>query len=242
MGLIARAVSHRGEVTLASRPEDVLELRVNGTFVMDTAETTSERLLTQAALDALEQPRRVLIGGLGLGFTTAQVLADPRVTSVDVVEIEEAVIDWMSSGLIPHGRDLLADARVAVHAGDVRAHLAAAPAEAYDVILLDVDNGPDQLVHVANRALYESAGLTVAAHALAPDGVLVVWSAHPAPALAAALQSSIGSLTTHRVPVRLGHRDEEYWLYAAVRQPITPASASPRAGPTAGPPRQPPPR
>ncbi|WP_156251058.1 spermidine synthase [Pseudactinotalea terrae] len=217
MTTIARATSARGELALSTREGGAIELRVNGVFVMDTAETTSERALARAALDRVPQPRRVLIGGLGLGFTAAEALADERVESLDVVEIEQAVVDWMGDGTIPHGPDLLADARLTVHVRDVLEHLAHTEKASYDVVLLDVDNGPDQLVHLPNRALYDRGGLALARRALAPGGALVVWSAHPAPGLERELRTTIGTLRTLRVPVRLSDRDEEYWVYVATR-------------------------
>lgn len=217
MPSVARAASPRGEVSLSRRDDEVLELRVNGVFVMDTAETSSERALGRVALAAVARPERVLVGGLGLGFTTAEVLADDRVASLDVVEIEQAVLDWLSDGTVPHGPALLADTRLTVHIDDVLTYLSHARAASYDVVLLDVDNGPGQLVHLPNRALYDRAGLTVAARVLGPGGALVVWSAHAAPALESELRTTIGSVRTYRVPVRLAERDEEYWVYAATR-------------------------
>ena len=78
---VARAESERGEVVLRRRIEeraaDALELRVNGVFVMDTRETASETELAAAALELVEHPRRVVVGGLGLGYTAQRVLADP---------------------------------------------------------------------------------------------------------------------------------------------------------------------
>ena len=111
---VARAESERGEVVLRRRVEDraadALELRVNGVFVMDTKETGSEVELAAAALDLVDDPRRVVVGGLGLGFTTQRVLADHRVEDVRVVEIEGALIGWMRDGTISHGPALLAHA------------------------------------------------------------------------------------------------------------------------------------
>jgi spermidine synthase len=214
---VARAASPRGEVSLSRRDDEVLELRVNGVFVMDTAETSSERALARVALAAVARPERVLVGGLGLGFTTAEMLADDRVAALDVVEIEQAVLDWLSDGTVPHGPALLADARLTVHIDDVLTYLSHARAASYDVVLLDVDNGPGQLVHLPNRALYDRAGLAVAARVLARGGALVVWSAHASPALESELRTTIGSVRTYRVPVRLAQRDEQYWVYAATR-------------------------
>ncbi len=217
MTLIAHASSTRGEVALKRRDDGVLELRVNGVFVMDTVETASERALARVALDAVAAPARVLVGGLGLGFTTAELLTDDRVASVTVVEIEEAVVGWLRDGLVPHGPGVLADERVAVVVGDVLDHLSRAAAASYDVVLLDVDNGPGQLVHLPNAALYERIGITVANRVLAPGGALVVWSAHPARALATELRATVGRVSEHRVPVSLGDRETEYWVYAARR-------------------------
>ena len=101
---LARAESERGELVLRQRRDDgaasVLELRANGVFVMDTAETTSEVALAAAALDLVDDPRDVLVGGIGLGFTMHAVLADPRVERCTVVEIEEALVGWMRDGTI----------------------------------------------------------------------------------------------------------------------------------------------
>lgn len=217
MSTVAHRLSPRGEVALTRRDGDVLELRVNGVFVMDTAESTSERALAQAALEVVADPRRVLVGGLGLGYTAQQVLADPRVEVLDVVEIEQAVLDWLADGTVPHGPALLADPRLTVHVDDVLLQLGRTARASYDVVLLDVDNGPGQLVHLSNRALYERGGLTLAGRALAPGGALVVWTARPTPSLANELRTTIGSVRTYRVPVRLAERDESYWVYVAKR-------------------------
>jgi hypothetical protein len=103
---VARSETERGELVLRARHDEgggptVLELRANGTFVMDTSEHATERALADAALGTVPEPRRVLVGGLGLGFTLNQVLGDRRVEHVDVVEIEQALVDWMRDGTIP---------------------------------------------------------------------------------------------------------------------------------------------
>ena len=218
---IARAESPRGEVVLRERRDDntptILELRVNGVFVMDTLETSTERALAHAALALVEHPARVLVGGLGLGFTLHEVLADPRVESCTVVEIEPAVVDWMREGVIAHGPKFLADARVTVVVADVAAALAEAGNEAYDLVLLDVDNGPGYLVHDANEALYKEPFLAAAHRATA--GLLAIWSAAEAPQLEAAMRAVFGNVTATSYDVQLGdaqaQRDEQYWLYSS---------------------------
>jgi spermidine synthase len=214
---IARAESSRGEIVLRERRDQnaptILELRVNGVFVMDTLETTTERALAHAALRLVDDPARVLVGGLGLGFTMHEVLADPRVETCTVVEIEPAVVDWMRDGTIPHGPRLLADERVSVVVADVAVALAEAGDAAYDLVLLDVDNGPDYLVHDANEALYREPFLQAAQRATAQ--VLAIWSASEAPQLRAAMHEVFGNATATPYDVRLGQRDEQYWLYSA---------------------------
>src|SRR5687768_4048873 len=120
---VARAESERGELVLRQRQDAggpaILELRANGVFVMDTAEVTSEEALAAAALDLVDAPRQVLVGGLGLGFTMHRVLADPRVERCTVVEIEEALVGWMRDGTISHGQTMLADERANPVVADV---------------------------------------------------------------------------------------------------------------------------
>jgi spermidine synthase len=133
------------------------------------------------------------------------------------VEIEEALVGWMRDGTIHHGPALLADARVRIVVADVAVALAEAHPASYDLILLDVDNGPGYLVHEGNAALYEEPLLTTAREALRPGGVLAVWSADQSPALAAVLESVFGNVEVQPLDVALQGRDEHYWLYAARR-------------------------
>ncbi|NPC45165.1 spermidine synthase [Nocardioides sp. zg-1230] len=217
---VARAESPRGEVVLRRRTSgngaDVLELRVNGVFVMDTLETTSEIELAAQALDLVEEPSAVLVGGLGLGFTLQRVLADPRVERAVVVEIEEALIRWMRDGTVPHGPGVLADTRASL----VNADIAMAIAEArstYDLVLLDVDNGPGYLVHERNEAVYAEEFLRRCRDVLGPGGVLVVWSASAAPELLASLEAVFGAAEEQAHDVLLQDRPEQYYLYLARR-------------------------
>mgnify|MGYP001163274380 CR=1 FL=1 len=215
---IARAVSERGELVLRERrPEvgpTVLELRANGVFVMDTLEVSSERALASASLALVEQPRAVVVGGLGLGFTMHEVLADSRVERCAVVEIEEVLVGWMRDGTIAHGPALLADERVRVVVADIAVAIAEAPAASYDLILLDVDNGPGYLVHDTNDALYHPPFLTRARDVLRPGGALAVWSAAESPELEDALGDVFGTVGVRAHDVLLQGRDEQYWLYS----------------------------
>ncbi|MEV6417457.1 hypothetical protein [Kribbella sp. NPDC051718] len=210
MGEVARAVSERGELLLRRRTDGALELRVNGVFVMDDVETSSEELLASAALDAVLRPARVLVGGLGLGYTVRALLTDTRVSTVLVAEIEPAVVEWMRSGLVP---SVLDDARVSVVVGDVRDVVLAQPSASLDGLLLDVDNGPDFLVYNENSALYESEFLAECRGRLAPGGVLTVWSSSASSALEAAMREVFGECVVRPVPVALQGRSETYYVY-----------------------------
>ena len=224
---IARAASPHGELVLRTRPArdgagEVVELRANGLFVMDTEETTSEVALAAAALALLPRDARdlhVLVGGLGLGFTATAVLDDARVGCCTVAELEPALVGWLRDGTVPHGPALLADPRLEVVVGDVADLLRGGPAGGprFDLVLLDVDNGPDNLVHQANAALYEPPLLAAARGVLRPGGVLVVWSAARSPALDAALRAAYGedAVAEVRCPVDLQGRAEDYWLHLA---------------------------
>ena len=216
---IARTESERGELVLRERREEgapsALELRANGVFVMDTLETSTERALADSALAQVAEPRAVVVGGLGLGFTMHEVLRDSRVEKVAVVEIEQALVDWMRDGTIPHGPGMLADERVSIVVADVAVALAEATPASYDLVLLDVDNGPGYLVHDANATLYQAPALEAARQALRTGGVLAVWSAAEAPELERTLRTVFGNVEALPHDVLLQDREEQYWLYAA---------------------------
>ena len=217
---VARAESPRGELVLRRRYDgarEVLELRANGVFVMDTAETSSERALADRALAATGRPHHVLVGGLGLGFTLAAVLTDPRVQRCTVVEIEPALVDWLRDGTVPHGPALLADPRVELLVDDVAAVLGAAERPTYDLVLLDIDNGPGYLVHDANAAVYEAGFLADLRHTIRPGGAVVVWSAAREPGLLGHLSAAYDTAEELDQPVTLQGRDEHYWLYVGHR-------------------------
>lgn len=215
---VARAESERGELVLRRRvtpgAPDVLELRVNGVFVMDTLETTSEVEMAAAALDAVAEPRAVVVGGLGLGFTTQRVLADPRVEQVTVVEVEEALIGWMREGTVPYGPALLADRRLRILNADISMAVAEARST-HDLVLLDVDNGPGYLVHESNGAIYQTDFLRRCRDLLNPGGALAVWSADPAPELLQALRGVFDEAVEQAHDVLLQDRPERYHLYLA---------------------------
>ncbi len=215
--VVAQASSPRGDVTLARRGRDHHELRVNGVYVMDTASTASEEALAELALAAADGPRRVLLGGLGLGFTARALLRHRQVERLVVAELEPALISWLHAGLIPCS-DIAADPRVRLVVGDVRDVVRAEAPGAVDAIVLDVDNGPGNLVHAANAGLYEAEFLRLCADRLRPGGVVGVWASTPSAELEALLTETVGSCVAHPLPVRLGTRADEYIVYVVTRR------------------------
>ncbi|KQX72360.1 hypothetical protein [Aeromicrobium sp. Root472D3] len=202
------------EVIVRRRDDGALELRVNGVFVMDDLETTSERLLANTALDT--GARDVLVGGLGLGFTTRELLASAVVDRVVVAELHGEIVDRMRDGTIP-GADLLDDPRLDVVVGDVRDVVSAQPRASFDAILLDVDNGPDFLVHDENAAVYREGFVATCAARLRTTGLLAIWSMADSDAVRALLEAHFDEVTVESVDVRLQGRDECYWILAGRR-------------------------
>lgn len=217
---LAREGTPHGEVALRRRG-DVLELVVDGAFAMDTVDTSTEEVLATEALRRHPAPARVLVAGLGLGVTARAVLADRRVSHLDVVELAEPLVRWSREGLVPELTGL-EGARCTLHVADVAAVLAeeAGPRGPWDVVLLDVDNGPGFLVHATNGPLYEEDGLAAALGVVAAGGVLVVWSSHVAPELLSALRTVAGegdAVEETVLAVEREGRAFEYALYSVVR-------------------------
>ncbi len=200
-----------GEVVLRRRGER-FEIIENGCFLMDTSDGRSERLLVDAALEELGGAgRSVLIGGLGVGFSLARAVAEPRWGRIVVVERERAVIDWHRCGhLAPFSAGALDDPRVRVIESDLVPWMREA-GETYDALCLDIDNGPEWTVTETNDSLYTPAGLAGCMRRLAPGGVLAVWSARPSGAFGQALRNAgFLQVRTVTVPVARGVPDVVY--------------------------------
>lgn len=179
------------------------EIIANGVFLMDTRNGESERLMVSAAADRMPAGGRLLVGGLGVGFSLRAALAHPAVGEVVVVEREQAVIDWNSTYF--GNAEVLADPRVRVVRADLVTWLPSAGT--FAALCLDIDNGPEWTVDEGNAALYGAAGLDMLSAALVPGGVLAVWSAGAAPAFVAAVSDRFGLVETVEIPVPRGEPD-----------------------------------
>ena len=154
-------------------------ISVDGAELMSTRQHFSEEKLAELACAHLKGKRRarVLIGGLGFGFTLqASLKALPSDASVVVAEILPAVIAWNRNPLYPLAAAALADRRVAIAQQDV-AEVIRQDRNGFDSIMLDVDNGPAAVTADGNQRLYDPAGLQRARAALRPEGCLAFWSA-----------------------------------------------------------------
>jgi spermidine synthase len=224
--VLVRVARATGEWVLQRREDDggaaVYELILNGKLLMDSAEHASEEALAEIGLRECgdRQVLAVLVGGLGFGFTLQAVLRDPRVARVVVVELEPSLPALLARPELR--RELggpLEDPRVVVRPGDVGSWIASAPGAEYDLILLDVDNGPESLSAVGNEELYSAAGLARCRAALRPGGVLAIWSAEPAPACRARLEACFENARESLVPVQRGRRRLDYLILTSRRRP-----------------------
>ena len=168
-------------------------LRVNRQPLMGTNASESEKTMATLACEPLrnEPQARVLIGGLGFGFTLRRVLESVRPDAhVHVAELLPQVVDWNREFLRDVNGALLDDPRVQVFVDDVYEVMTRAAAAPYDAILLDVDNGPIAMVHEGNGRLYQSQGFAVIMNALKPNGRVVFWSAAKDAAFARRLEKT----------------------------------------------------
>jgi spermidine synthase len=225
--LDSAAIPGGGELHLYQHVRD-FAIRVGRDELMNSRAHGSEDALATLAFARLgARPRaRVLVGGLGMGFTVAAALRGlgPDGGLVVVAELVPAVVAWNRGPLGHLAGEPLADPRVSVEVGDVAAAIAAgcrSPADAYDLILLDVDNGPQALTTTGNHRLYGSAGLAAAHRALRPGGVLAVWSAGPDAAFTrrlrqAGFQVELAQARSH------GSKGSRQSIWLAVRPGRTP--------------------
>ncbi|MFG1462591.1 hypothetical protein V5F77_06785 [Xanthobacter sp. DSM 24535] len=169
-----------GELRLMRRGAE-FSIMAGATELMNSRLSGSEEALAALACERLQgrEAPRVLIGGLGMGFTLRAALAGlPGAATLVVAELVPAVVAWARGPMADLFGACLDDPRVQVREGDVGA-LIREPEAPYDAILLDVDNGPDGLTRPANDSLYDAPGLQAARAALRPGGLLAVWSSAP---------------------------------------------------------------
>ncbi len=181
----------RGEISLRRRVDptlgiDVYEVKLGEEFLMSSLFTVAEVELARIGLAEVTGDRiDVLVGGLGLGYTAAAALEDPRVQTLTVVDAIAPVIDWHQRGLLPETAGLVTDSRTHLLEGDFFA-LVEGPVgfcegrpDHYDAILLDIDHTPRHVLHPSHSSFYSSEGLHSMRRHLKPHGVFALWSDDP---------------------------------------------------------------
>jgi len=168
----------RRRKTLSEPRQWITEVTLNHEFLMSSLHTDSERGLAQISLDQVAgSDLRVLVGGLGLGYTAQAALGCPRVAEVVVIEFLPQVIEWLRAGLIPLSDELNAEARLSIVQDDVYQFLLSPPdSSLFDAVLIDVDHSPEDQLSSANARFYSVDGLSAASRHLRPGGVLGMWS------------------------------------------------------------------
>jgi spermidine synthase len=200
---VARA-PEGGELVLYRRACEFV-IRVDGHELMSSRAHGSEEAMAVLACERFAQAEapRVLIGGLGLGYTLAATLRLlPATARVVVAELVPAVVEWNRGLLADLAGRPLDDPRVEVKVLDV-ARVLRATRQRYDAILYDVDNGPAALTRKANLILYGDQGIRLVRSTLRPGGVFAVWSAEPDLLFAARLRRfGFADVVTHDVSAR----------------------------------------
>lgn len=175
---VARARAAAGDEIILRRRDDIYEIRFNGMELMSSFNHQSETVLAESSARLFGRPAgRVLIGGLGMGFTLRTTLdwlrPDARVT---VCELVPEIVDWNRRFIGHLAGHPLRDRRVDIHVGDVQQVLRQ-HRPVYDIILMDTDNGPDFTVRGTNDPIYTDSGLNSVRRSLRPGGIAAFWSA-----------------------------------------------------------------
>jgi spermidine synthase len=214
----AKIPGGREELRLKRRGSE-FSIMLGANELMNSRLSGSEEALARLSCAKIGGRRRpkMLIGGLGMGFTLRGALAElaPDATVI-VAEIVPAVVAWARGPMAELFAGSLDDPRVAILEADV-ADLIKSGKGVYDAILLDVDNGPDGLSRSANDRLYDIKGLAAARAALTPGGVLAVWSSHPDKGFAARLRQSGFEVDEVNTRAR-GKRGARHVIWLATRK------------------------
>ena len=193
-------------------------IHFNGQGLMHSRTSASEVTLGTLGCSRLEKDyeARVLIGGLGLGFTLSSVLESVGEKAViDQIELVPEIIEWNRKHLRSLNGNCLDDPRTQTHLEDVTRFVRKASPESYDVILLDVDNGPEAMVSANNAILYSDSGVRSVRAALKKGGRAIFWSSTSDKPFETRLRKA--QFTVKGVPAKThpGAKRAAYWLFVA---------------------------
>lgn len=212
------AVPGGGELHLYRRGQEY-EILFGEEQLMGSWAYQSERALASLVAERLgTQARRVLIGGLGMGFTLAAARAAlPAEAAIMVAELVPEVESWARSHLAHIFGNSLADPRVRIEIKDVHDVIIKQPG-AFDAILLDVDNGPEGLISPANERLYCTWGLKASRAALSSGGILAIWSSFPDEAFAQRLHDAGFAVEEIWMPTGGRNNEPPHLIWLATRR------------------------
>ncbi|AFM40420.1 spermidine synthase [Desulfosporosinus acidiphilus SJ4] len=172
--VIERCITQRGELQLQKRNQDY-EIISNGVFLMSTYNGDSERKLVSMALKFSSNPQKVLVAGLGVGYSLQEMLDETEVKEVVVLELEAKIIEWNYNYFSPLMGNYLKDSRIRIIQQDLLTWLDSAE-DKFDTVCIDIDNGPEWTVMESNCRLYTEKGLYSLSKILNPYGVVSFWS------------------------------------------------------------------
>lgn len=233
--LLAEAKTREGTRLTLHSHDGRYSIRVNSKELMNSAATASEVALGEFATEKLTKaaPARILVGGLGMGFTLQGVLGKVGAhATVQVAELVPAVIEWNRTFLKGLNGALLADPRVKVFTEDVRSIIARSAAEPYDAILLDIDNGPSAMVQSGNAKVYDLRGIQRIAQALKPGGRVAIWSSGADKAFESRLANSGFDVKATPVRKHATAKSTTYMIYVADKK-VPPVAPVPEVAPPA---------
>ena len=212
----------RRRETLADPRQWVTEVTLNHEFLMSSLHTDSERALATIPLGQHSGSQlRVLVGGLGLGYTAHAALSCDHVSVVEVIEFLPNVISWLQDGLTPLSEELNSDERLHVSEGDVFERLLAPPTDQrFDAILIDIDHSPEDQLAKKHDQFYQVDGLERAAEHLTPQGLFALWSYDEHTPLLDAMQQVFAATKAHPIEYYNQHVHESFtdWLYVGRRR------------------------
>lgn len=216
--ILARAQTASGDEIVLRKRGEIWEIRYNGIDLMSNLNYQSELQLALRAMRRMDyRAGRILIGGLGMGFTLRAVLnMAPMDAEITVCELIPEIAAWNRGPLSHLAEHPLRDPRTRLVLGDVQDHIARSVGQ-YDLILLDTDNGPDFLVRPDNAGIYAGQGIDAVARALKPDGLAAFWSAAISPGFEAVLNTHPWSWTREDIPLVPGRVDAMHHIYSCSR-------------------------
>ena len=207
-----------GGILSLSQHDGSYSISLDGKELMHSRANASELLLGSLGVARLknETSRRVLIGGLGLGFTLKGVLESVQDrTLIEVAELIPEVIEWNRTYLKNLNGSLLDHPQVKIRSVDVTRLIQESEPHTYDAIMLDVDNGPNAMVVDTNASLYSKNGIRSICQALKHDGRLVVWSAGPDQGFEKRLSRAELKVEAVRAKAHSGAKSPSHFLYMA---------------------------